>query len=121
MPSIDINLNLPQTPQLDDPKYFNEFRRLYAALNNLAAYVNTLNNNVSALTAHRGAATLVGGTVTVSNSFVAAGSLIFITTQVLGTVVVPKAIAVTNRTPGTSFTITSADPTDTSQVAWQFI
>lgn len=121
MTTIDINLNLPQTPQLDDPKYFNEFRRLYAALNNLAAYVNTLNSNVAALTAHRGAATLVGGTVTVSNTFVAAGSLIFLTTQILGTVTVPKEVAITGRTPGSSFTITSADPTDTSRVAWQFI
>lgn len=121
MPSIDINLNLPQTPQLDDPKYFGEFRRLYAALNNLAAYVNTLNTSIDALTAHRGAATLVGGTVVVANTFVAAGSLIFLTTQILGTVAAPKAMAITARVPGSSFTITSSDPTDTSRVAWQFI
>lgn len=68
-----------------------------------------------------GTATLVGGTVTVSNTKVTASSRIFLTIQSLGTVTSPKAIAVTARIAGTSFTITSADGTDTSVVAWQII
>jgi hypothetical protein len=68
--------------------------------------------------AKMGVATLVGGTVTVSTTKVTASSRIQLTTQALGTVTAPKAIAVTARTAGTSFTITSADATDTSTVAW---
>ena len=118
---IDVNLNLPSTPQLDDPKYFGEFRRIYSALNALARYMSTLNTVVNALTANRGSATLVAGSAVVANVNVAAGSLIFISTQVLGTVATPKAIAITARTPGVSFTITSEDGTDTSAVAWWFL
>lgn len=118
---LDVNLNLPSTPQLDDPKYFGEFRRIYSALNALARYLSTLNATVTALTANRGQATLVAGSVVVSNANVVAGSRIFLTTQVLGTVATPKAIAITARTAGVSFTITSADATDTSTVAWWFL
>lgn len=67
----------------------------------------------------QGVATLVAGTVTVNTSAVAATSRIQLTVQSLGTVTAPKAIAVTARTAGTSFTITSADATDTSVVAWE--
>lgn len=68
-----------------------------------------------------GAATLSGGTVTVSTTKVTASSRIFLTVQSLGTVTAPKAIAVTGRSAGTSFTITSADATDTSVVAWLIV
>jgi hypothetical protein len=68
-----------------------------------------------------GVATLVGGTVTVSNTLVTASSRIFLSIQSLGTVAAPKAIGVTARTAATSFTITSADATDTSAVAWHII
>jgi hypothetical protein len=76
-----------------------------------------LNNAGTVL--NRGTATLVAGTVTVSNTLVKAGSRISLTVQSLGTVTTPKAIGVTGRTAGTSFTITSADATDTSVVAWE--
>lgn len=66
-----------------------------------------------------GVATLAAGTVTVATSRVTATSRIQLTAQALGTVTAPKALAVTARTAGTSFTITSADATDTSQVAWE--
>lgn len=65
-----------------------------------------------------GVATLVAGTVTVANTSVTATTRIQLTAQSLGTVTAPKALAVTARTAGTSFTITSADATDTSVVAW---
>jgi hypothetical protein len=67
----------------------------------------------------QGVATLVAGTVTVATTAVAATSRIQLTAQSLGTVTAPKALAVTSRTAGTSFVITSADPTDTSVVAWE--
>lgn len=66
-----------------------------------------------------GVATLAAGTVTVNTNKVTATSRIQLTPQALGTVTAPKAVAVTARTPGTSFVITSADATDTSVVAWE--
>lgn len=69
--------------------------------------------------AAQGVATLVSGTVTVANTRVAATSRIFLTVQSLGTVTAAKAVAVTARVNGTSFTITSSDNTDTSVVAWE--
>lgn len=68
-----------------------------------------------------GAATLVAGTVTVNTTKVTATSRIQLTIQALGTVTAPKAIGVTARVGGTSFTITSADATDTSVIAWQIV
>lgn len=63
-------------------------------------------------------AAMVAGTVTVTNTLVAANSIILLTAAALGTVTAPKALAVTARSAGVSFTITSADNTDTSTVAW---
>lgn len=68
-----------------------------------------------------GTATLVAGTVTVSNTTVTANTRIFLTTQSLGTVTAPKAIAVTAKTANTSFVITSADNTDTSVIGWLLV
>jgi hypothetical protein len=69
--------------------------------------------------AKQGVATLSGGSVVVSNTSVTATSRIILTAQSLGTVTAPKALAVTARSAGTSFTITSADATDTSIVAYE--
>jgi hypothetical protein len=68
--------------------------------------------------AKQGVSTLVAGTVVVPNTSVTATSRIQLTAQSLGTVTAPKALAVSARVAGTSFTILSADPTDTSVVAW---
>lgn len=68
-----------------------------------------------------GSSTLVGGTVTVSNTSVTANTRIFITTRTLGTVATAKAMAVTAIVANTSFTITSADATDTSVVNWMLV
>jgi hypothetical protein len=68
-----------------------------------------------------GVTTLSSGSVVVSTNKVTANSRIMLTTQSLGTVSVPQAIAVTARSAGTSFTITSADGTDTSVIAWEII
>lgn len=69
--------------------------------------------------ARLGVATLVAGAATVATTEVSANSRIQLTVQSLGTVSAPQAVGVTARTPGTSFTITSADGTDTSVVAWE--
>jgi len=71
--------------------------------------------------AKMGVATLVAGTIVVATTAVTATSRIFLTVQALGTVALPKAIAVTAVTAATSFTITSADATDTSVVAWLLV
>lgn len=68
-----------------------------------------------------GVATLAAGTVTVPTNKVTANSRIQLTVQSLGTVTAPQPVAVTARTAGTSFTIRSADATDTSTVAWLII
>lgn len=68
--------------------------------------------------ATQGLATLVAGVAVVPTNKVAANSRVQLTVQQLGTVTTPQAVAVTARTPGTNFTITSADLTDTSSVAW---
>lgn len=69
--------------------------------------------------AKQGVATLVGGTVTVSNTSVTAASRIFVTPQNVSGVGSVTAIGVSARSVGTSFTITSANVLDTSDVAWE--
>lgn len=68
-----------------------------------------------------GTAVLVSGSKVVDDTSITANSRIFLTCQELGTVTVPQALAVTARTPGTSFTITSAGSTDTSTIAYHII
>lgn len=69
----------------------------------------------------KGRATLVAGTVTVTATWVTATSIILTTHQTLGTVTAPKAVGVTARSAGVSFTITSADATDTSVIGWMSV
>lgn len=71
--------------------------------------------------ARQGVSTLAAGTVTVANTSVTATTRIFLTVQSLGTVTVPQAVGITARSAGASFTITSADNTDTSVVAWELV
>lgn len=74
---------------------------------------------VEGTNANMGVATLVGGTVTVTTNKATANARIFVTRQnSSGT---PGQVEVSNRTPGTSFVITSTSGTDTSQVAWLII
>lgn len=84
-----------------------------------SAIQTQLNGKQAALTS--GIATLVAGTVTVSTTAVTATTRIMLTVQALGTVTTPKSVAATARVAGTSFTITSEDATDTSQVAWVLV
>lgn len=65
----------------------------------------------------QGTATLVAGTVVVSNTSVTANSRIFLTTQSVGGTA--GFLVVSARTAGTSFTILSSSGTDTSVVAYQ--
>lgn len=57
---------------------------------------------------------LVAGSKVVSDTLITAASVIIPVLKTLGTITAPKAVACTARTPGTSYTITSADGTDTS-------
>lgn len=66
-----------------------------------------------------GQATLVAGTVTVSNASVASGSVIFLTCGAVGGV--PGLLSVGTITAATSFVINSSSDTDTSTVNWGFI
>lgn len=68
--------------------------------------------------ARTGRTTLVAGTKVVTDAGITAASNIFLTVQSLGTVTAAKAVAVTARSNGVSFTITSSDNTDTSVVAY---
>lgn len=61
-------------------------------------------------------AAMTAGTIVVSTTAVTANSRIFLTAQNTGGT--PDALRVSARTPGTSFTITSANAADTSTVAW---
>lgn len=63
-----------------------------------------------------GTVSLIAGTVTVAAPAVTASTLILLTSQP-GTA--PLALAwVSNINPGTGFTITSLNVTDTSKIAW---
>ena len=67
-----------------------------------------------------GTATLVGGTVTVSNTKVTATSKIFLTAQ-NNTGGANGTLFIRSRTPGQDFTINSIDAADASDVAWWII
>ena len=66
-----------------------------------------------------GTATLVAGSVVVSNTTVTANSSIFLTSQSDGGM--PGFLRITAKVVGTSFTITSSSVTDTSTVAWMIV
>lgn len=68
-----------------------------------------------------GTVALSTGAATVNTTAAKTGSLIFATVQALGTVTTAQAIAITAIVNNTSFTITSADATDTSTVAWMIV
>jgi hypothetical protein len=67
-----------------------------------------------------GKATLIGGTVVVSTTKVTANSRIFLTTDG-GTLTHVGSPYISARTAGTSFTITSTNALDVSDVAWIII
>lgn len=65
-----------------------------------------------------GIAYLSSGSVYVTCYNLRSTSKIFVTVQTLGTVTVPQAMYISAFNPYSDFTITSADATDTSTVAW---
>lgn len=73
-----------------------------------------LNSNPNAAV---GTATLVGGTVTVAKTNTTSNTYVFVSIAALGTVTIPQAMLVTVN-PGVDVTFTSADPTDTSSIAY---
>jgi hypothetical protein len=67
-----------------------------------------------------GTAKLVSGCVLVSNTSVTAGSLIFLTTQIKGTVQ-PGALYIGNISASSSFEVSSSSNTDTSTFAYMIV
>lgn len=66
-----------------------------------------------------GSVSLSGGTVTVANGSVGAGSKFFLTYSAVSGI--PGVIAVANIIPGVSFDIISTSDGDNSTVSWGFI
>lgn len=64
---------------------------------------------------------MTAGSVTIATTAATASSLIFAIPATLGTVAAPQAVYVSAITPNTSFTLTSADATDTSTWNWFLI
>jgi hypothetical protein len=92
----------------------------YADLTNTPLNVSDFDNDSLYISANdSGVATLVSGTVTVSNTSITANSRIIITAQENGTLT--GFIRVSARTVGTDFTISSSVLTDTADVAYQII
>lgn len=75
---------------------------------------------ITDLIGYSGRATLVAGTVTVSNVHVTATSDIFLTAQNTNTSGIQGSISVATRVNATSFTIKSSNAADTSIVSWFF-
>lgn len=69
--------------------------------------------------ARMGVATLIGGTLVISNTSVTANTRIFLMCQTPGGT--PGFLRVSARTAATSFTILSSSGTDTSVVAWLLV
>lgn len=66
--------------------------------------------------AARGAATLVAGTILVNTTAVTASSIIVLTGQ--NSSGIAGELTISARTPGVSFTITSANVADTRSIGW---
>lgn len=84
---------------------------------NSSLTIGLAGNVTSVKSGQSGLATLVAGTVVVTNTFVTANSRIFLSAQDTNTT---GALKVSARTAGTSFTITSSGGSDTGVVAWFF-
>lgn len=82
---------------------------------------SSVGSNATAGANSAGSVALVGGTVVVSTTAVTASSLIRLTCQALGTVVVPSALCVSAKSAGVSFTILSSEATDTSTIFWEIV
>ncbi len=68
-----------------------------------------------------GSVALIGGTIVVSSTAVTANSLIRLTCQALGTVIIPSALCVSAKVASTSFTILASQATDTSTIFWEIV
>lgn len=118
---------------IDDTEYFQKYSLIDKNFVTGTTYLTGVTTDIKIVTAGKGLyvkqgtnatfgrITLTGGTAVVSTTKITSISNVQLSTQSLGTVTAPKAIAVTARTAGTSFTITSADNTDTSVIAWWIV
>lgn len=76
--------------------------------------VGTLSVDAAPITGRCGIATMVNGAVIVPNTTITVNTLIFITPQITP----PTGFLTVNKTPGTSFTITSTSPLDNILISW---
>lgn len=82
---------------------------------------SSVGSNATAGANSAGTVELIGGTIVVSTTAVGANSLIRLTCQALGTVVVPSALCVSAKSTGVSFTILASQVTDTSTIFWEIV
>lgn len=87
---------------------------------NKDVYSNVASTNAAGANS-AGTVALVGGTIVVSTTSVTANSLIRLTCQALGTVVVPSGLCVSAKSAGVSFTILASQVTDTSTIFWEIV
>lgn len=80
----------------------------------LASGYNTTNGR-------SGSATLVAGSVTIANTSITASTIVKTWVQTLGTVTTPQTLYPSARVAGTSITITSASPSDTSTFYYELV
>lgn len=132
-PGLNGNISLESSSNSTGDSITRILGNSYAGTNNVSidiipqhdGKINISNLNIatkfSTSTSVSGNATLAAGTVTVWTNAVTANSVILLTVGTLGTVTIPQVIHWTNKVPGTSFDIVSANNTDTSVVSWMII
>lgn len=91
----------------------------WATLTGLLSTIGGLSVKEGGGAAKMGTAVLVAGTVVVPTTAVTATTRVFVSAQTAGGT--PGIIAVSARTAGTSFTLTSSNAADTSTVAWLLV
>jgi hypothetical protein len=82
---------------------------------------SSVGTNATAGANSAGTVALIGGTIVVATTAVGASSLIRLTCQALGTVVVPSALCVSAKSAGVNFTILASQATDTSTIFWEVV
>lgn len=81
----------------------------------------SVGSNATAGANSAGTVDLIGGTIVVATTAVTANSLIRLTCQALGTVIVPSALCVSAKSTGVNFTILASQVTDTSTIFWEIV
>ncbi len=81
----------------------------------------SVGSNATAGANSAGTVALIGGTIVVATTAVTASSLIRLTCQELGTVIIPSGLCVSAKSAGVNFTILASQVTDTSTIFWEIV